>query len=121
MECQLQAMEKSFKSKKHIAALFPDEPLIVRIGTLQSSWLLKVSRNEFAYCPDESGERFHAVLVSSLEEWLPVLEGRIKLREAIACHSIHYKGTYRLSLLLESFFWLARDSTLQSADGKKYN
>jgi ubiquinone biosynthesis protein UbiJ len=85
--------------------LMPKEPLVVQIQHLQESYFLVLSKEKVETVKKYDGE-VHCRLSGDEKYIHDVMEGKMKLQEAIRDEQIDIDCNYRTMLMLESIFWL---------------
>lgn len=95
-------------NRKHLNALFPNRPIMIKFVCDKEEWGLYISKNSCSIMKKDIGES-NLEIHASKPILCHLLNGHIRLSQLVKNNELTLYGSYRLSLLLESILWLSRD------------
>lgn len=90
-----------------VRILVPNEPVTVLIRNRKDVCYLIFSKDKVEFIKEYNGE-IDCELSGEEKMIQSILDGKIRLQEAIKLRHVQIECNYRTMLLLESFFWLQR-------------
>lgn len=98
-----------YKSNRHqlFQLLMPEEPLHIRVNKDKDMFYIVLSKDQIDVQKTFTGE-IHIELYGEEKIICKILQGEVKLQEAVQFNQVRLDCNYRTMLLLESIFWLNR-------------
>lgn len=103
----LYAMVNEVNTRGHLQPLLKGKTVAVKIELTDKEPLFLMIDNEELQLTSTLEKDEDAYIAGDKEILESLLTGRLRLREAVKNNLLHFEGTFRLSLFLESLFSLA--------------
>lgn len=103
----LYSMVNEVNTRGHFQPLLKGKTLTVKINITDKGPLFLIIDNEQLQLTGTSDREDDACIAGDEEVMASLLFGKMRLREAVKNNLLHFEGTFRISLFLESVFSLA--------------
>lgn len=103
----LETMVNEVNTRAHLQPLLKGKTLAVKFDIKDKDPVFLIIENEYLQLNSTSEREVDAYVAGDAAAVESLLNGNVRLREAINHDILHFEGTFRISLFLESLFSLA--------------